>query len=308
MKHTCLVLVLAFAAVFPAVCKPGGQPFEGRWDMTVVTPKDTYPSWMEVTQADGGPAVRVVGRVSSVHPAKQVKLEGQHLTFVTSEWFGRFIDVNWDFTLAGNKLTGIQKRSDGVQGKISAVTAPKLDRKMPAKWGEPEPLFNGKNLEGWIPDDPSKNHWKVTTDEVVNESPGANIRSTRKLNDFKLHVEYNCPKDGNSGIYLRGRYEVQVAYEPQNDEYHGMASLYGFFAPQPKMPDKPGEWETFDITLVGRTVTVVRNGTVVIDNKEIPGITGGALESHEGEPGYIYIQGDHTGSMKYRNVTVSVPK
>jgi hypothetical protein len=60
------------------------------------------------------------------------------------------------------------------------------------------------------------------------------------------------------------------------------------------------------VTLVGRTVTVVRDGKTTIDRKEIPGITGGAIDSHEGEPGPLYIQGDHTGGMKYRNITISV--
>lgn len=66
--------------------------------------------------------------------------------------------------------------------------------------------------------------------------------------------------------------------------------------------------ESYDITLVGRTVTVVRDGQTIIDQKEIPGITGGAIDSHEGESGPLYIQGDHTGGMKYRNITISVPE
>jgi hypothetical protein len=124
-----------------------------------------------------------------------------------------------------------------------------------------------------------------------------------------LHIEYNCPFKGNSGIYLRGRYEVQVEYEPvdENDKFHGIGAVYGMIAPAVDLPRKPGEWETFDITLVGRHVTVVRNGVKTIDNQEIPGITGGALDSNEGEPGPFYLQGDHTGGMMYRNITVSAP-
>jgi hypothetical protein len=87
-----------------------------------------------------------------------------------------------------------------------------------------------------------------------------------------------------------------------------MAAIYGFLAPSIEMPRKPGQWESFDITLVGRRITLVRDGTTLLDNQEIPGITGGALDSHEAEPGVFYIQGDHTGGMKYRNITISVPK
>jgi hypothetical protein len=146
--------------------------------------------------------------------------------------------------------------------------------------------------------------------ELLNETKGANLRSTRKFDDFKLHVEFNCPVDGNSGVYLRGRYEVQVEYEPldRNPPERAIGSIYGFLAPSMVLPRTPGKWESYDVTLVGRTVTVIRNGTLTIDRKEIPGITGGALDANEGEPGPFYIQGDHTGGMKYRNIRVSVPK
>jgi hypothetical protein len=145
---------------------------------------------------------------------------------------------------------------------------------------------------------------------LLNTQKGANLKTTRKFDDFKLHIEYNCPEDGNSGVYLRGRYEVQVEYEPlsANDEFHRMGSIYGFIAPAGRLKRQPGEWESYDITLVGRNVTVVRNGVTTIDHQEIPGITGGALDSNEAEPGPIYIQGDHTGGMKYRNITISLAK
>jgi Domain of Unknown Function (DUF1080) len=163
-------------------------------------------------------------------------------------------------------------------------------------------------LSGWQPDKPSENRWKAQNGELVNEAAGANIRTTRKFYDFKLHIEYNCPQDGNSGVYLRGRYEVQVEYEPadKNDKFHQMGSIYGFVPPAVNVPPRPGQWESYDITLVGRTVTIVRDGVTTIDRQEIPGITGGALDSHEGEPGSLYIQGDHTGGMKYRNITISI--
>jgi hypothetical protein len=184
--------------------------------------------------------------------------------------------------------------------------APVLLHKAPVAWTTPEPLFNGKDLTGWEPDNPSENHWTVQNNELVNEKPGANIRCNRKLSDFKLHIEYNCPQEGNSGIYLRGRYEVQVEYA-KNDKFHGMGSVYGFLAPAVDVSPRPGQWESFDITLVGRKVTIVRDGVTTINDQEIPGITGGALDSREAAAGMIYIQGDHTGGMKYRNIRISVP-
>lgn len=304
MQSSRFLPVLLALAALPALAQ-STTPFAGRWDLTITTPKDTYPSWLEVN----GNNVRVVGRVASVHPVTDVKVEGAHLTFSSSEHFGKKISVTWDLRAAGGKLTGVQKRADGVEGKIAGVHAPALARKAPAAWSQPRPLFNGKDLTGWVPDNPAENHYIAQNGELVNQAAGANIRTTEKFSDFKLHVEYNCPADGNSGVYLRGRYEVQVEYETAaaNDEAHSMGAVYGFLAPSTKLPPRPGQWESFDITLVGRTVTVVRNGVTTILNREIPGITGGALDSHEGEPGPIYIQGDHTGGMKYRNITISVP-
>jgi hypothetical protein len=309
MKPIAIALMAAGALLMSAAPK-NSQPFAGRWDLTITTAKGTYPSWMEFTEKDGKPEVRIVGRVASVHPAQDVKLEGAHLAFTTSEWFGGEIPVTWDITEAGGKLTGTQKRSDGVEGKLSGVRAPALDRKAPAEWSAPEPLFDGKDLNGWRPDNAAKNHWAAINGELVNQAAGANIRTTRKFQDFKLHIEYNCPEDGNSGVYLRGRYEIQVEYEKPgtDDALHSMGSIYGFLAPAVELPRRPGQWESYDVTFVGRTVTVVRDGKTIIEHKEIPGITGGAVDSHEAEPGPIYIQGDHTGGMKYRNITISVPR
>jgi hypothetical protein len=303
MQRLCFLLVLATAIT------AANQPFAGRWDLTVTTPHDTYPSWMEFTENGGRPEVKIVGRVASVHPATDVNLKGSHLSFTTSEWFGKQIKVTWDMNVQGRKITGTQKREDQVEGQITGVPAPALKRKATASWTKPELLFNGKDLSGWEPDNAPENHWKAQDGELLNEKAGANIRTTRKFQDFKLHIEYNCPQGGNSGVYLRGRYEVQVEYEPAgaNDKVHGMGSIYGFIAPAVDLPPKPGQWESYDITLVGRNVTVVRNGVTTIDNQEIPGITGGAIDSREAEPGPLLIQGDHTGGMKYRNITISVP-
>ena len=262
---------------------------------------------MEVT---GDNNVRIVGRVASVHPATDVKAEGARVTFTTSEWFGKQIPVSWEMTVKGGKISGVQKRSDGVEGKLSGVPAPKLNRKAPASWSKPEPVFDGKDLSGWEPDNASENHWEAQNGELVNVKAGANIRTTRTFEDFKLHIEYNCPQGGNSGVYLRGRYEIQVAYEPPgtNDKFHDMGSIYGFIAPAVEVAARPGQWESYDVTLVGRHVTVIRDGVKTIDNQEIPGITGGAINSREAEPGPLLIQGDHTGGMKYRNITISVPE
>ena len=279
------------------------SPFAGRWDLTMTAGSATYPSWMELADESPAPAVRVVGRTGSVHPGSDAKVDGTKLTFKSSEG-------TWELSAGGGKLSGVVHRSRGGDVQVNAMRAPALDRRAPAAWSNPEPLFNGKDLAGWEVDDPSKTYWSAQNGELRNDKGGANIHTTRKFDDLKLHIEYNCPQGGNSGVYLRGRYEVQVEYEPagKNDPFHSMGSIYGFLAPSQVLPQRPGEWESYDVTLVGRTVTVIRDGVKIIDNQEIPGITGGALDSHESEPGPIYLQGDHTGGLKYRNITISVPK
>jgi hypothetical protein len=311
-RQSWFVLILGAALLVPALSqKHDAGKIAGRWDLTITALNTTYPSWMEFVDEGGSPAVRIVGRTGSARPVEEVKAEGSRLSFSTTESFGgKPVKVTWEMTAQVDKLTGKQHRADGVDYELAGVRAPALKREAPAAWTKPEPLFDGRDLTGWEADNPSVNHWKAINGELVNEKKGANIRSTRKFDDVKLHIEYNCPQGGNSGVYLRGRYEVQVEYEPadKNDKYHGMGSIYGFLAPSAEVPPRAGQWERYDVTLVGRTVTVVRDGVTVIDNQEIPGITGGAIDSHEGEPGPLYIQGDHTGGMKYRNITISVPK
>ena len=219
MKQLWCVAALAAVALTPALSQEGaGSPFGGRWDLTVTTPNETYPSWMEFSERNGKPEVRIVGQVASVHPAENVKVQGGHLTFTTSEWFGKPTRVSWTFSVSSGHLSGSQKREGGVEGKITGVHAPALNRKVPSAWTKPESLFDGKDLTGWEAlDTTAENHWKAQNRELLNQKAGANIRTKRTFNDFKLHIEYNCPKGGNSGVYLRGRYEVQVEYEPPGD-------------------------------------------------------------------------------------------
>jgi hypothetical protein len=308
-KQTWLLPILAVAILIPVLAQKSKNPFAGRWDITITTSKESYPDWMELADESGTLAVRIQPRGGSVHPAAAVKMDGSHLLIAVSAASSRGPETSWDLTVSHDKLTGTQKRGDTI-AQIAGVRAPALKRSEPKKWTAPEPLFNGNDLTGWEPDKPEINHWVAKDGVLLNEAHGANLRSIRKFDDFKLHIEFNCPEEGNSGVYLRGRYEVQVEYEKPGteDPFHSMGSIYGFLAPKVELPRQAGQWEAFDITLVGRNVTIVRNGVTTIDHQEIPGITGGALDSHEGEPGPFYFQGDHTGGMMYRNITIRIPE
>ena len=316
MKPFSLVCLLATAALIPALAQIAARngarksdPFTGQWDLTVApraANAKAYPDWMEVGVMEGAPSVRIQPRGGSAFYARQCSVEGKHLSV---QWGTD--ETTWDLNLKGDKLSGVEKHGADAFADLVGVRAPLLKRKPPKAWTDPERIFNGKDLTGWVPTDPAAdNHWMVKDSELVNASKGANLKTSRTFDDFKLHIEFNCPDEGNSGIYLRGRYEVQVEYEKvdANDRFHSIGSVYSMIAPAVDLPRTPGKWESFDITLVGRWLTVVRNGVTTIDNQEIPGTTGGALDSNEGEPGPFFLQGDHTGGMKYRNITVQLPK
>jgi hypothetical protein len=305
MRNFFIGLILVAALGIAAWAKDS-KVFLGRWDFDVASADHTVgANWLSVAQK--GPndyEIWFQPTGGHVYLVKDYKFEGDHLTLN----FGK--DNSWELTAARGKLTGTEKHGEKTR-ELTGVRAPELKRKAPKAWSQPEALFNGKDLSGWEPiGDPAKSHWVVKDGLLVNEAHGANLKTTRTFNDFKLHFEVTCPEGANSGFYLRGRYEVQLEYEPSNSEppERAMGSVYGRLAPSSELPRMPGKWETFDVTLIGRTVTVVRNGVTVIDGKEIAGITGGALNADEGEPGPFYIQGDHTGGLLFRNITVSVPK
>jgi hypothetical protein len=302
-------LLVAAALLMPALAQQSTNPFVGRWDFNIATPRGAGACWLGVTEKGGNLEVWYQPTGGNVYQLKDVHMDGSHLILNLSGGNGKRAATTWDLQANGGKLTGVQKSGDRTI-ELTGVRAPALKRSAPAAWTDPEPLFNGKDLTGWEPIGPNASHWKVEDGLLLNTAHGANLKSTRTFEDFKVHYEVNCPDDGNSGFYLRGRYEVQIEYEPltSNPVERRIGSVYGRIAPQPELPRAPGQWETFDVTLVGRIVTEVHNGVTVIDHKEIEGITGGALDANEGDPGPFYIQGDHTGGLKFRNITVSVPR
>ena len=181
---------------------------------------------------------------------------------------------------------------DGKKFTLTGVRAPSLWRKDEPVWGEEIKLFNGTDLKGWHTTGP--NQWIVENGIMKSPASGSNIISDQKFNDFKLHIEFRYPAGSNSGVYLRGRYEIQIVdSKGKSASRDYLGAVYGFIAPHEMLAKEAGEWQSFDITLVGRLITLAVNGKTVIFNQEIPGITGGALDSHEGEAGPIMMQGDH---------------
>jgi 3-keto-disaccharide hydrolase len=317
--HKILVAVLIVSAVcFTAAqsqnkssSEAGAKSFLGRWDLTLKAPDREYPSWLQLSLDNGQLKAEMVGRWGNARPLPQVELSHGELTFVSpKEEEGRKDDMVFKAKLVGGRLVGSTTGPDGTRWALTGVRAPSLKRTGTPKWGKPVQLFNGKDLTGWHPDknDPAK-PWTVENGTLVSPGHGPELINDHPFEDFKLHIDFNCGKGANSGIYLRGRYEVQVEdNSTQEPASHHTGGIYGFIAASPEQPRRPGEWQTFEITLLGRNVTVVQNGVTIINNQEIPGITGGALNSHEGQPGPIYLQGSEDGHVAYRNIVVTPAK
>jgi hypothetical protein len=274
----------------------------GAWDITVNTARGAAYSWLEAEPSGATLVGRFVGTVGSARPISRIEFSEGVMRFTAFRQY-EARDLAFEGKLQGDRLVGTVTGYDRTSCNWTATRAPSLKRDQRPRWGRPISLFNGLNLQGWVTQG-SESHWIVQDGLLANARDGANLVSTAKFEDFKLHAEFRYPAGSNSGIYLRGRYEVQI----EDDEgpkvsVHSIAGIYGFFAPCVRASKKPGEWQTFDITLVGRVVTVVFNGETVVDRQTIPGITGGALDSDEGSPGPIMIQGDH-GRIEFRKLLI----
>lgn len=283
------------------------EPFVGRWDLTYDIDGQPAPSWLEIKLSGFATLVgRYVSVTGSARPVSHIYLKDGVFSFsIPPQWEGGEGDFKVEGRLAGNGLKGKITTNKGEVYEYTGVKAPLMVRTAEVKWGEPIDLFNGENLDGWKTTSDQGN-WKVIDGILTSTESGSNLISEEKFEDFKLEAEFRYPKGSNSGIYLRGRYEVQIEDTPQDrhPESHLYGGVYGFLTPNENATLGPDVWQKFEITLVGRLVTIVANGKEIITRQEIPGITGGALDSDEGEPGPIYIQGDH-GAVEFRKIRIT---
>jgi hypothetical protein len=304
------ILLVAFTekASFNFSQMPDPPSIEGRWDITVYADGKEWPSWLEVTHSGTKTLVgRFVGVTGSARPISKVNFSNGKMSFsIPPQWENADKDLSVEGTVDGDRLSGTMITSEVKNYKWTGVRAPSLRRNTQPVWGEPVSLLNGEDLKGWRP--MGENQWVVEGGVLRSPKSGANLVTEKTFTDFKLHFEFRYPKGSNSGMYLRGRYEVQIIDSKGQEPASGLlGGVYGFLTPSEMAAKDPGEWQTYDITLVGRMITVVANGTTVICNQEIPGITGGAIDSKEGEPGPLMIQGDH-GPVEFRNIVITPAK
>lgn len=281
-----------------------GHPLEGRWNLTVNQEGTELPSWLEVMHSGNNTLIgRFTYAFGSARPVAEVKKYGDVFQFeIPPQWEPGASNMEFQFKMVGNQLEGTMVYTNGKTYPWKGEMAPELPYYEDYKMGKKIALFNGKNLEGW--EIKEGNQWKVIDGILKSEKSGVNLVSKEKFQDFKIHVEFKYPEGSNSGLYLRGRYEVQIADNkglPAASIYFG--GIYGLLSPNENVAMKAGEWQTYDITLIGRRVTIEANGKTIIDGQNISGMTGGALDNHEAEPGPIMIQGDH-GPVEFRAIDI----
>jgi hypothetical protein len=318
----CITVVFAASSANAAT---NSNPFVGHWALTI---PGGAAGWLGVTESEGKLSASLLWGGGSVLPLQSAKLDGNTLVLTRQSGQRRNAEAATVTTemitakLDGDnlKLTTVKSRPNQPELDKAEFTGKRTPPLPPApdlakvKFGAPIKLFNGQNLDGWKLTNPrAANGWSVK-DGILSNNPVqeegqphknyGNLRTEQEFEDFNLRLEVNVPSRSNSGIYLRGIYEVQIAdtYGRPVDS-HNMGAIYSRITPSMAAEKPAGEWQTLDITLVDRHATVILNGKKIIDNQPSLGCTGGALWSDPLRPGPIYLQGDHS-IASFRNIVL----
>ncbi|MFN0177597.1 MAG: family 16 glycoside hydrolase [Gemmatimonadales bacterium] len=277
----------------------------GRWDLAVTQERDRYPSWFEIIAERDSLVGRFQGRFGHATPLARIETGGGRFRMI---WPNEgdpsapptIVEGEWRDP---NTVIGTVSHPKEAVARFTGTRAPRLDRSFEPRFGPAIDLL-AEGLGRWTVREGEQNGWRLEGGVLSNRPPSSDLISRQRFTDFRLQVEVNVPPGGNSGIYLRGRHEVQVQDDFGKPPHsRRMGGIYGQVTPR-TMPARPaGEWQAFDITLVGRRVTIVLNGVTMVDGAEIPGITGGALDSDEGAPGPLMLQGDHSG-VQFRRIRI----
>jgi len=322
-----LMLLLSIPNVSKAI--ESVKPFLGRWALFL----PYGAGWLEVKQMDGYPDASLLWYGGSVEPVTSVYMEGETLVVTRTRNIVRttdaagaatrthIVNTQFRFSFFADQLVGeeIAPEKDGscttmrfTGKKIPDVPAtPDLSKLV---YGKPVKLLNGKDLTGWRLLEANKvSGWSIVDGVLVNDPAQkegqphiqyGNLCTVDKYEDFNLKLQVNVPAGSNSGVYLRGIYEIQVidSYGQKLDP-HNMGALYSRITPSESAEKAAGVWQDLDITLCDRHVTVILNGKTIINNQPVLGCTGGAITPDEFIPGPLYLQGDH-GKVYYRNIEI----
>jgi len=280
--------------------------FTGRWNFTGAGEHADRVYWLEVTEANGALSGLFLNRTGSPVVLETVKIEDGQLLFQMRG--GRGDAQPNKVRLEGGKLVGtIMDRGTAIP--VTGVRPPKwpaANANAKHTFGKPVALFDGTSLDAFgLQNAGRPSGWAIEEGAMSNTPPANNLISKEKFKDFKLDAEYRVQAGSNSGLYLRGRYELQVLDDfGKPAEKTGHMAIYGWTPPAVNASKPAGEWQTMEAVLVGNRVTVTLNGQKVHDNAEIQAITGGALDADETAPGPLLIQGDHN-RVSYRRIVIT---
>jgi len=327
MKKINFILIAVFVMfAFSLKAQNGKKDFYGMWTLDI---EGGSVGWLNVNEDKGFLDAELLWQGGSVEPVSNVYFVDDNNLVVTrtreiakTEVRKHILTQTYQFTRKGDKLEGVltEPEKDGMSvketkfkgWKLPAVpAAPDLSK---LKYGSPIQLFNGKDLKGWKLINPKQTSgFKVVDGNLVNDPVQVegqrisygNLRTEKEFEDFKLSLDVNVPEHSNSGVYLRGMYEIQVvdSYGKELDP-HNMGGLYSRVTPSVAAEKPAGEWQTMEMILCDRHVTVVLNGVKIIDNQPVYGPTGGAMQADVFKAGPIYLQGDH-GKVSYRNIVLT---
>ena len=326
MKRIIFLLVVFFSTALLVQAQDARREFFGMWTLDI---EDGSVGWLGVNDEKGFLDADLLWQGGSVVPVSSVYFKDSHTLVVTRNSNVRRNDnrtqvsiQTFTFERTGDNLTGTltTPARDGMSVStrkfigwrlVDPAPAPDLSK---VKYGPAIRLFNGKDLTGWRLINPRQaNGFKVVDGNLVNDPVSAegqrvsfgNLRTDSEFEDFKLTLETNIPAGSNSGVYLRGIYEVQVVDSYGQDlNWLNMGALYSRITPSEAAEKPAGEWQTMEIILCDRHLTVVLNGKKIIDNKPVYGPTGGAMHADVVRPGPIYLQGDH-GKVSFRNLVLT---
>lgn len=313
-----------------------GNPFLGVWNITGTGEDASVIFWLEVKETGGKLSGLFLNRTGHPLPLAVVKVQGDELLFQGGTP-DKPSGPEYHATVANGRLLGwhtvAQRAPQPPAGAAATAATPAAPTQRTMSWSgvhppvwppanangkheygapvvlyditmkdkSPQDLFNVQNTRNPI-------NWLIEDGLLTNKAPGGNnIISKQKFTNFKVLVEYKLEPKSNSGIYLRGRYELQVLDDLKDtttEKFLTQAAIYGRTAPAKLASKAPGEWQSVEAVLVGNRVTVMLNGQRVHDNVAILGVTGGTLDNDELAPGPLMIQGDH-GRIWIRKIVVT---
>ena len=244
----------------------------------------------------------------------------------------RFLFIAFLASLASLVKAQEIDRSKG-DPKLSEYYTPEAPVVTPGKTAHDAPsdaiiLFDGKNFSNWEGDKNQPIGWTMESGAMVVKGGSGGIKTKMGFGDCQLHIEFRTPAEvkgegqgrGNSGIFLMGKYELQVLDNYNNKTYvNGQAgSMYKQLPPLVNACRPPGEWQTYDIIFIaprfyddGRLksqarITVIQNGVLVQNNTTIWGSTeyiGSPVYKKHSDKEPIFLQ-DHGNPTAFRNIWI----